>query len=161
MQVSKESKMTLRQRLDSYLEIVLSILLGTMVLNVLWQVASRYLLNDPSAFTDELARYLLIWVGLLGAAYATGKRMHVSIDLLSSKLSPERLVKHNRVIRVIILFFSICVLIIGGIRLVYITFELGQTSSAMQISLGYVYMALPLSGILICYYSICDIFNID
>lgn len=153
--------MTLRQRLDSYLEIALSLLLGTMVLNVLWQVASRYLLNDPSAFTDELARYLLIWVGLLGAAYATGKQMHVSIDLLSSKMGPEQLERHKRVIRIIILFFAICVLIIGGIRLVYITFVLGQTSSAMQISLGYVYMALPLSGLLICYYTICDIFKID
>ncbi|MCV9389061.1 TRAP transporter small permease [Reichenbachiella ulvae] len=153
--------MTLRQRLDSYLETVLSVLLGIMVLNVLWQVASRYLLNDPSAFTDELARYLLIWVGLLGAAYATGKHMHVSIDLLISKMDPKHLELHGKVIRIIILFFAITVLIIGGTRLVYITFILGQTSSAMQLSLGYVYMALPLSGLLVCYYTICDIFKID
>ncbi|PIB34249.1 C4-dicarboxylate ABC transporter permease [Reichenbachiella sp. 5M10] len=153
--------MTIRQKLDSYLEIVLSLLLGLMVLNVLWQVASRFLLNDPSAFTDELARYLLIWVGLLGAAYATGKRMHVSIDLITRKLNEKQQVVHFRLIRFIILCFAVFVLILGGTRLVYITFILGQTSSAMQVSLGYIYLALPLSGLLICYYTICDLLNID
>ncbi|MBU2914336.1 MULTISPECIES: TRAP transporter small permease [Reichenbachiella] len=153
--------MTIRQKLDSYLEIALSLLLGLMVLNVLWQVASRFLLNDPSAFTDELARYLLIWVGLLGAAYATGKRMHVSIDLITRKLNEKQQAVHFRLIRFIILCFAIFVLILGGTRLVYITFILGQTSSAMQVSLGYIYLALPLSGLLICYYTICDLLNID
>ncbi|SHK18542.1 TRAP-type C4-dicarboxylate transport system, small permease component [Reichenbachiella agariperforans] len=153
--------MTIRQKLDSYLEVALSLLLGLMVLNVLWQVASRFLLNDPSAFTDELARYLLIWVGLLGAAYATGKRMHVSIDLITRKLNEKQQAVHFRLIRFIILCFAIFVLILGGTRLVYITFILGQTSSAMQVSLGYIYLALPLSGLLICYYTICDLLNID
>ncbi|MGL1889609.1 MAG: TRAP transporter small permease [Reichenbachiella sp.] len=153
--------MTIRNRIDRVLEILLSLLLGFMVLNVLWQVGSRYLLNDPSIFTDELARYFLIWLGLLGAAYATGKSMHVSIELLERKLNDHQKVIHGKIIRVFIMLFSITVLIVGGTRLVMISFDLGQTSSAMQLSLGYVYMAIPISGILICYYTICDIFNID
>lgn len=142
------------------MEGALSALLGLMVLNVLWQVASRYLLNDPSAFTDELSRYLLIWVGLLGAAYASGKGMHVAIELLERKLNDHQKRIQKLIIQLIITLFALFVLIIGGIRLVSISFQLGQTSSAIQLSLGYVYLALPLSGILICYYSISDFFNI-
>ncbi|UXX79091.1 TRAP transporter small permease [Reichenbachiella carrageenanivorans] len=152
--------MDFRQTLDKTLETVLSALLGLMVLNVLWQVGSRYLLNDPSAFTDELSRYLLIWVGLLGAAYASGKGMHVSIELLERKLDDRKKHWQQVFIQIMVLVFALAVLIIGGIRLVYISFELGQTSSAMQLSLGYVYLALPLSGILISYYSLSDLFNL-
>ena len=148
--------MIIRKKVDQVLEYFLSILLSLMVINVLWQIASRYLLNDPSAFTDELARYLLIWVGLLGAAYASGKGMHVAIELLERKLSAKMRLIQKLVIQSLILFFAGAVLIAGGTRLVVISFQLGQTSSAMQISLGYVYLALPLSGLLISFYAIAE-----
>ncbi len=151
--------MTFRNKLDKGLEIILSLLLGLMVLNVLWQVASRYLLNNPSIFTDELARYLLIWIGLMGAAYASGKNMHVSIGLLRTKLNINQQKIQDKIISLLIIVFAVFVLIIGGSRLVYISFQLGQQSSSMQLPLGYVYLALPLSGLLICYYSLSDLFK--
>lgn len=149
--------MTIRNRLDKGLEVVLSLLLGLMVLNVLWQVASRYILNNPSIFTDELARYLLIWIGLMGAAYASGKNMHVAIGLLRTKLNSNQQKIQDIVIQILVIVFAVFVLVIGGARLVYISFQLGQESSSMQIPLGYVYLALPLSGLLICYYSLHDL----
>lgn len=149
--------MTFRNQIDKILEIILSILLGMMVLNVLWQVASRYVLNDPSIFTDELARYLLIWLGLLGAAYASGKNMHVAIALLERNLNEKQRRIQQVLIRLLIIVFAAVALVLGGMRLVLLSFELGQQSSAMQIPLGYVYFALPLSGILICYYTFHDL----
>jgi TRAP-type C4-dicarboxylate transport system permease small subunit len=151
--------MTFRSKLDKWLEVLLSVLLGLMVLNVLWQVASRYILNNPSIFTDELARYLLIWIGLMGAAYASGKNMHVAIGLLKTKLNQKQQKIQEKFIHFLIIFFAIFVLIIGGARLVYISFQLGQESSSMQIPLGYVYLALPLSGLLICFYSLSDLLS--
>ena len=150
----------LRTTIDKFLQIGLSMLMGLMVLNVLWQIASRYLLNDPSSFTDELSRFMLIWLGLLGAAYVSGKNMHVAIDLLSRKLNIRQQRIQQLLIKITIFSFSLTVLIIGGIRLVFISFQLGQTSSAMHHSLGYVYLALPLSGLLICYYSFADALQI-
>ena len=141
------------------MEIALSIFLAAMVINVLWQVGSRYLLNDPSSFTDELSRYMLIWLGLFGAAYASGKIMHVSIDLLQRGLSEKGQVYQKIIIKLLIILFS-TVMIIGGVRLVYISFHLGQLSSAMQLPLGYVYMALPLSGGLITFYTFLDLYEI-
>ena len=65
--------MKFRAQIDSILEKTLVIIMSLMVINVLWQVFSRYILANPSSFTDELARYLMIWVGVLGAAYVAGK----------------------------------------------------------------------------------------
>jgi TRAP-type C4-dicarboxylate transport system permease small subunit len=149
--------MTLRKTLDNILSVFVTLLMGILVLNVLWQVASRYLLGDPSPFTDELAGFLLIWVGLLGATYVTGKKEHLAIDLLHHKLSPEWKIKVNLIINILIALFALTVLVIGGTNLVYITLHLKQISSALQIPVGYVYLVLPLSGIFIMYYAIHDI----
>jgi len=128
--------------------------MAIMVVNVLWQVASRYVLDDPSAFTDELARYLLIWLGLLGGAYFTGQNAHLSLNILETKLGPEAQRRLQIFISLLIFLFGLSVLVIGGARLVYISFHLGQSSSALRIPLGFVYLVVPLSGLLIAYYSI-------
>ena len=149
--------MTLRKYLDSILASFVTILMAILVINVLWQVASRYLVGHPSSFTDELAGYLLIWVGLLGATYITGKKEHLAIDLLHHKLSPEKKKTVNVIINILIALFALVVLVIGGSNLVFITLHLKQVSSALQIYIGYVYLVLPLSGIFVMYYSIYDI----
>lgn len=146
--------------LNRFLEGILGFLMILMVVNVLWQVFSRYILNDPSTITDELSRYLLIWVGILGAAYGAGRGVHVSVDLLKSKLEGKRRRTLLWVIQGCTILFAVVILIVGGTNLVMISFELGQTSSAMKLPLGYVYLVLPLSGLIICYYSIWEIVHL-
>jgi TRAP-type C4-dicarboxylate transport system permease small subunit len=143
----------LRPIVDHALEWLLVALTSFMVVNVLWQVASRFLLNNPSSFTEEVARYLLVWVGLLGAAYAVGKRIHLAIDLLPSKLEGRRSAVLELFIEICIFAFSALVLVGGGSGLVWLTLDLGQTSAALQVPLGLVYLALPLSGLLMMYYA--------
>lgn len=147
----------LKKRIDKITEIGLIALMGVLVLDVLWQVASRYLLKSPSSFTDELARYLLIWVALIGAAYVTGKNMHLAIDILPGKLHGAKAIVLHRFTYLIILLFALLVMIIGGIRLVYISFALGQLAATLQISLAYVYISLPISGLLICFYCVHEL----
>ncbi len=127
-----------------------------MVINVLWQVFTRYMLAIPSSFTDELARYLMIWLGILGAAYVSGQNLHVAIDVLPSKLSKPKQNKMARIVNLLIIAFAITALIIGGIRLVYITYLLEQQSPALEIPLALVYLVLPLSGLLIIFYKVSD-----
>ncbi len=150
--------MTIRIFLDKFLAGFVTVLMGVLVVNVLWQVISRYLVGHPSPFTDELAGFLLIWVGLLGATYITGNKEHLAIDLLHHKLSPKGKLKINLIINILITLFALVVLVLGGSNLVYITLHLSQLSSALQIPIGYVYLVLPLSGIFIMYYAIYDIF---
>ena len=149
-----------RQRTNRILEFLLVALMGIMVLNVLWQVASRYLLNNPSSFTDELARYLLIWIGFLGAAYGTGKNIHLAIDILPSKINnPGHRKFHSQLVHGLIALFALLVMVVGGLRLVYVTLILDQRSAALDIPLGLVYLAIPLSGFLILFYSLSDSIN--
>lgn len=147
--------------LDKILETVVVLLMGGIVLTIVWQVVSRYIFNSPSEFTDELSRYLLIWVGILGAAYVTGTRGHIAIDFFMDKFFSSRKKQNDYFIQASILAFAIAVLIIGGIRLVYITLTLGQISASLQIPLGYVYMVLPLGGFIISFYSLYHMFTLN
>ena len=148
--------MILRKKIDTILGNTLVVIMTVMVINVLWQVFTRYILGIPSSFTDELARYLMIWLGILGAAYVSGQNLHVAIDVLPSKLSKSAQNKMARMVNLIIIVFAITALIIGGIRLVYITYLLGQHSPALEIPLAVVYLVLPLSGLLIIFYKVSD-----
>lgn len=151
--------MNLRGKIDKLLANFLVVLMVAMVLNVLWQVASRFLLGSPSSFTDELARYIMIWVGILGAAYVAGQNMHVAIDVLPRRLPPKTQKKLALFVRVFIILFAFGALVVGGLRLVYITHVLDQNSPALQVPLSVVYTVIPISGLLIIYYKIADILN--
>ena len=133
--------------------------MSVIVLNVLWQVFSRFVLGSPSSFTDELARYLMIWVGILGAAYVAGKNMHVSINVIPARLTPTNQKRLNFLVKSLIIGFCATVMVIGGSRLVYITYFLGQKSPALQVPLSIVYLVIPISGLLIIYYKISDLLN--
>ncbi len=149
--------MNLRGKIDKVLAGFLVIIMAAMVLNVLWQVASRFILGSPSSFTDELARYLMIWVGILGAAYVSSHSMHVAIDVLPSRLSRKHQKKLMLIVRILIILFCLGAMVIGGSRLVYITHVLDQNSPALQVPLSLVYVVIPISGLLIIYYKISDI----
>lgn len=151
--------MKIKKWVDDILYVILAILMALMVVNVLWQVASRYILGSPSSFTDELSRYLLIWVSLLGASYVSGKKLHLAIDLLPLKLHGKKALRLNIFINSIVAVFAFFVLIWGGINLVYITLTLEQTSAALNVPLGYVYAVLPISGVLIIFYSMATLFE--
>lgn len=149
----------LKSVVDKALSWILIVLMSLLVIDVLWQVFSRYVLNDPSSFTEELARFLLIWVGLLGASYAAGKKMHLAVDILPNKLEGTRKHYLNIFILACTMLFCLAVMVFGGIRLVSITLFLGQQAAALQMPLGYIYLILPISGLLIAFYAM--LFMID
>jgi TRAP-type C4-dicarboxylate transport system permease small subunit len=149
----------MKETIDKIVSVLLMVILGAMVITVVWQVFSRYILANPSTFTDELARFLMIWLGILGASYVSGKNMHLAIDILPNKLQGKSKRNLYVVIDLLILFFVISVMIVGGGRLVYMTYILNQTSASLQIPLSYVYTILPLSGVLITYYKSQNIYN--
>ena len=118
----------MRKIIDKGLELSLIFLMAFLVVDVLWQVLSRYILVSPSSVTDELAGYLLIWVGLLGAAYVSGKNEHLAIDLLLQHMRPSRRKLLRLFIFLIVFLFAVFVLIVGGAWLVYTRFHLDRKS---------------------------------
>jgi TRAP-type C4-dicarboxylate transport system permease small subunit len=144
----------MKEIIDKILERFLIFIMSVLVIDVLWQVLSRYILASPSSFTDELAGFLLIWVGVLGAAYVTGKKEHLAIDLLIQKSSPEKQVKLLFLVNAFIALFALFVMVIGGAWLVITRFQFNVSSAALNLPLGIVYCVLPISGMLMLYYSI-------
>lgn len=148
---------TIRGYLDKAILIFCGFTLITLVITVTWQVFSRYILNDPSSFTDELSRYLMIWFGLLGASYLFGKRGHLAITLLADSISPKANVVLQTFINLLTLSFVSLAMIKGGLALIGRTMQ--QFSPALHIPMAYVYFILPLSGALIIFYVVLNIIN--
>jgi TRAP-type C4-dicarboxylate transport system permease small subunit len=145
---------TLTGIITRILSAVLVLLMTVMVLDVTWQVFTRFILRDPSEFTEELAGFLLIWIGLLGAGYAYCVKAHLGIDVLTSKFTGTQKQVSEILVAGIVFLFALFLLVIGGWRLVDLTFTLKQISAVMGIPMGYVYLVLPLTGMLFMYYSV-------
>lgn len=141
--------------LNRIIETVLVLLFGLLVLDVVWQVFSRYVVGQSSSFTEEFARFALIWLTVLGTAYINGqKEGHLSMDFLLSKLPPEKQKFQHKIIQIFMALFAFIVMILGGGNLAYTTLKLGQISPALNISLGFVYAIVPVSGAIIIFFSI-------
>lgn len=145
--------------LDRILSILCIVVCSLLVICVVWQVFSRYVLNDPSTITDELARFLFIWVGLIGAAYGLGQKKHLAIDLLLMKLEsqPKKHALFQLIISLISIFFVAVIMCYGGGRLVMDTISAGQISPVLGIEMGLIYLAIPLSGFFMLVFLLRDL----
>lgn len=146
---------TLRNGLDKIIEIFCIVLMAFMTILVTWQVITRYVFNNPSAVTEQLCQYLFIWLVLFGAAYIFGKREHMQITFVKEKL-PAKLGMICDILQEIIIFiFTFGVMVIGGY--LSVVKQMVQFDAALQIPIGIVYAAIPLSGVFILFYSIYNI----
>ena len=148
----------LYQGLNKLIETLLVLIFALLVIDVVWQVVSRYVVGQSSSFTEEFARFSLIWLTVLGAAYINGqKEGHLSMDFLLSKLPEHKRHGRQKVIQVIMAIFALIIMVIGGGNLVYTTLSLGQVSSALNVPLGYVYAIVPICGVIIIFFSLHNI----
>lgn len=145
---------SIKKVLDRSLELLVMVVVAVLVVDVLWQVFTRFILKNPSTWTEELAVFMLIWVSLLGAAVALNRGAHLGIDYFVGKLSPMKRLYTEVFVFLCISIFSLTVMMLGGIDLVTSTLELQQLSPALGIKVGYVYLAVPISGFFLVLYSV-------
>ncbi|HBG28746.1 MAG TPA: hypothetical protein DDX75_16805 [Phycisphaerales bacterium] len=144
----------IKKILDHSLEILVMIFMAALVIDVTWQVFTRLVMKKPSTGTEELAVFMIIWVALLGAAVALNRGAHLGIDYFVGKLSLRKRIFTEVFVFLCIGLFSLFVMVIGGGSLVLRTLELGQVSPAWDIKIGYVYLAIPISGFFLVLYSV-------
>ena len=145
---------SLKRVIDRLLETALVLLFFTLFACVIIQVFTRYVLNDPAIFSEEASRFSIIWLSLLGTAYACGRLEHMAYTMLPEKLHGEKLLNHMRTVALIVLFFGSTVMLYGGGRLVMRTFQYEQLSATLALPMGYVYLCIPISGALVVFYQI-------
>ncbi|OAT21754.1 putative rhamnogalacturonide-specific TRAP-type transporter small transmembrane subunit [Buttiauxella gaviniae ATCC 51604] len=148
---------TIRKGFDRLLEGICCLLLAMMVCVSCWQVISRYVVGVPSTVTEELLRFSLVWLSMLGMAYVAGKQQHISLTLLVDKVSPQVRAWWMVFLQLVFIAFSVWILVIGGMKISSISML--QISPALGIPMGQIYYALPVSGVLIILYSVMNIID--
>jgi len=124
-----------------------------MVALCLLQVISRYILKISLSFTEELSRFLFIWVTFLGTAMALKKQQHVKMDMLIG-IFPSSL---RRIVEAAVSFFTLLIymiLVCSGIGVMAKTMD--QTSAAMNLPMGLVYAAVPVSFTVMILFQLCE-----
>lgn len=144
----------LRTWIDRLLQAGLIVSFTVLAVCVVWQVISRYALGNPSTFTEETSRFAVIWLSLLGTAYACGRLEHMGYDMLAEKLKGPALLSHMRAVAALVLVFAVAVFVYGGLRLVLRAFEVEQLSATLEVPMGYVYSCIPIAGVCIVFYQI-------
>lgn len=135
------------------LERLVIVITGVLVIDVVWQVVTRFASKfiqavNPSTWTEELATMLLVWVSLLGAAAAFGRKGHLGVDYFVGKLGAANRRRVEILVHTITGFFAV-MLVYGGWRIVTFTLLTNQVSAALGFPMGYVYLAVPISGLII------------
>jgi TRAP-type C4-dicarboxylate transport system permease small subunit len=134
-------------------------LFAVLVLDVGWQVFTRQVLDSPSGWSEELAKYLFIWLGLLGGALVFGERGHIAADLAVQKAPPVVQRITAVLVQLSTVVFAGLALIWGGYRVVHLTWD--QTLSGLPVNVGWMYLALPISGVITAFYSLYHIIHIS
>ena len=150
------------KQLRAYTNRLLDVLAGAsllaMVLLTTWQVVARYILKDPSTWSEELVSYLFAFASLFGAAIVSGERNHMNIGVVAEKLSPKLQLILGVFGEAIAMLFSGAILIYGGIQIS--TLAMGQMTSSLHIPIGVFYVVMPVTGVLILLYSVLNIAGI-
>jgi TRAP-type C4-dicarboxylate transport system permease small subunit len=136
---------------EKSIKVIMAALIAGMVVLIASQVGFRYVLNEPLAWTEEVARHLMVWAGLLGAAVAYRRKGHLGMDILVMHLGKP----WQRIVEMILQALSIGffgILVIHGIPLVGRT--MGQLSSAIRIPMGYIYASIPVGSALILLFAV-------
>ncbi len=136
------------ENMDKVMRFFMAMAMLSLVVGGFWQVFTRWVLNNPSTFTEEFMRYMLIWSAMIGSAYCFYKDQHLALDLFSKKAKGNAKIALTVFIEVCIVSFVIYVFVYGGARL---AMSATNASPVMQIPFTVLYSILPISGIFIVF----------
>ena len=136
------------------LEAALIAAVAVLVIDVLWGVFTRYALAEQAKWSEELARFLLVWISLLGGAVAFGEKSHLGVDYFVSKFEPSARKFIAIIAQLIVLFFAVSIFLIGGIKVVAYALNMEQMTPALGWKMGYVYLALPIAGVFMVLFTV-------
>lgn len=150
------------KQLRNILTHLLNVLAGgsflVMVVLTCWQVFTRYILGNPSSWSEELVSYMFAWMSLLGASLVTSERGHMNIPILVERTGPGAQKLLLCVGELIAFLFSAVILVFGGVQIANLA--MGQMTSSLGVPIGIFYVVLPLSGVLNMVYTALNIADI-
>lgn len=148
----------LRKLLNDTLNVLAGVSFLAMVALTCWQVLTRYVLQNPSSWSEELVSYLFAWMALFGASLVVGERGHMNIPIVVERMGEKGRKFFAIFAELVALVFSGVILVYGGIQIT--SLAMGQMTSSLGLPIGVFYIILPLSGVLNIVYTILNIVDI-
>lgn len=148
----------LKSIFDRALAVLLSAALLSMVAVALLGIFTRLVLKNQASFTTEYLRYALLWTSLLAGAYCFGEKGHIAITFVKDKFKGNVYTALNAATEIIIISFAATILVYGGIKGVRL--GMNEISPTLFIRIGYIYAALPISGVFVIFYSIVNLLDL-
>jgi TRAP-type C4-dicarboxylate transport system permease small subunit len=131
--------------LEKSLRIALLVLVSGIVVTTMLQIVARFILMVSIPWTDELARYLMIWASFVGLGVAYRKKELICVEFFREKLPPD-LLKMSLLISDLLCSIFAIIIVIYGVKLC--VQNVPQASASMRISLGIIYAIIPLGCLL-------------
>ncbi|HEV8584278.1 MAG TPA: TRAP transporter small permease [Methylomirabilota bacterium] len=125
--------------------LLIILMFAVLIVTVFYQVLGRYLFNAPPSWSEELARFLQVWIALLASALCIQQSMHLGVDYLLYAAPPR-----GRALLVILVHAMVTgfllLLLVQGVKILDVAAV--QTSPAMGINMWYAYLAVPVGAAL-------------
>ena len=125
------------------IRLVIILMFSVLIVTVFYQVLGRYLLNAPPSWSEELARFLQVWIALLASALCVQQGMHLGVDYLLHAVAPRGRAVLEVLVHVLVSGF-LMLLLVQGIRILDVAAV--QSSPAMGINMWYAYLAVPVAA---------------
>lgn len=148
----------IRKGINLVLSFASALIFGAMVIIGTYQIVTRFVFNSPSTVSEELLTYSFTWMALLATAYVFGKRDHMRMGFLADKFSGKVQKALSIGAEVLIMLLAGAVMVYGGFTIVQLTMT--QSTASLGIPMGVVYIIIPVSGVLIVFYSILNIVDL-
>jgi len=126
--------------LEKGIDALVTAMMIVMGVSIVIQVFARYVLNNPTGWSEELARYIFVWITLLGSAVVLKRGKHVEVGYLVER-APPRVQKVLGLAAQLGVLIFLCVLLVSGIGLTGVGHR--QVSAAMELPMSIMYAALP------------------
>ena len=144
-----------KNALTKFLEFVCCLLFAFITVLGTYQIVVRYVFNSPSTVSEELLTYSFTWLALLAAALVFGKKDHMRMSFIADKFKGKKAVFMGIVSELLIMLFAGLVLVYGGASITKLTTT--QITASLGVNMSYIYMILPICGVIIVLYSIMNI----
>ena len=127
------------------IQLVIILMFAVLIVTVFYQVLGRYLFNAPPSWSEELARFLQVWIALLASALCIQQGMHLGVDYLLYAVPPRGRAALEILVHVLVTGFLL-LLLVQGIKILEVAAV--QSSPAMGINMWYAYLAVPVGAAL-------------
>ncbi|MDR2180206.1 MAG: TRAP transporter small permease [Synergistaceae bacterium] len=151
--------MTVKKFLDNFEEYFVVWTMALMTGLVFCQVVMRYVFSNSLSWSEELARFIFMWLSWVGASYAVKERSHFRVEMFANLLKGRSRKGFELLILVVWFGFSLVMAWLGT-DLVIFLMETGQISAAMEIPMSWVYASVPVGCALMAVRLIAEVVKI-